>query len=112
MDADINDITVEIPEKNTKGTDESTNNRNAVSVNSRRMSNTALDIYTEIRSTKEEELKEVIGIKDARIAQLEQKIKTLENAMSEAMEEEQDRGKKKQKFAETSKEEGKVSENL
>ena len=112
MDADINDITVEIHEKNTKGTDESTNNRNAVSVNSRRMSNTALDIYTEIKSTKEEELKEVIGIKDARIAQLEQKIKTLENAMSEAMEEEQDRGKKKRKFKETSKEESKVTENL
>ena len=112
MDANIDEITVEIPEKNTKETDVSSNSSNTSSTNRRKMSNTAMDIYAEIRSTKEDELKEVIDEKNARIAQLEQKVKTLENAMKETIEDEQDRGKKKRKLADSCKEESKVTENL
>ena len=56
MDANIDEITVEIPEKNTKETDVSSNSSNTSSTNRRKMSNTAMDIYAEIRSTKEDEL--------------------------------------------------------
>ena len=112
MDANIDEITVEIPEKNTKETDVSSNSSNTSSTNRRKMSNTAMDIYAEIRSTKEDELKEVIDEKNARIAQLEQKVKTLENAMKETIEDEQDRGKKKRKLADSCKEESKVTEKL
>ena len=83
-EVDINDISIEM---NTEinNTEQNTNNEKILSksnkevtVTPRRSSNTALDIYSEIRNKKETELLELLEEKNKKIAALEMKIATME----------------------------------
>ena len=60
FDADIDDIAIEIPDKIISKHDEPSSNSGKESIHRRKMSNTAMDIYSEIRSKKEEELLDII----------------------------------------------------
>ena len=112
FDADIDDIAIEIPDKIISKHDEPSSNSGKESIHRRKMSNTAMDIYSEIRSKKEEELLDIIEEKNNKITDLQKKIVTLENAIKETSEKEQDRGKKKRKLAESCNNESNAHENL
>ena len=70
-----------------------------VTTTPRKSSNTALDIYTEIRNKKETELLDLLDEKNMKIAALEMKIATLEKELKERFNEpEEDRTTKKRKL--------------
>ena len=104
-EVDINDISIEM---NTEinNTEQNTNNERILSksnkevtVTPRRSSNTALDIYSEIRNKKETELLDLLEEKNKKIATLEMKIATLEKEVKErTTEPEEDRTTKKRKL--------------
>ena len=60
FDVDIDDIAIEIPDKIISKHDEPSSNSGKESIHRRKMSNTAMDIYSEIRSKNEEELLDII----------------------------------------------------
>ena len=104
-DADINDINIELePHDETTSIpkpNESSSNSDTTSIYQRKYSNTAMDIYTEFKSKREDELLEIIEGERSKNAVLEQKIHTLEHALKETLDKEQERGQKKRKLEES-----------
>ena len=104
-DADINDINIELePHDETTSIpkpNESSSNSDTTSIYQRKYSNTAMDIYSEFKSKREDELLEIIEGERSKNAVLEQKIHTLEHALKETLDKEQERGQKKRKLAES-----------
>lgn len=104
-DADINDINIELePHDETTSIpkpNESSSNSDTASIYQRKYSNTAMDIYSEFKSKREDELLEIIEGERSKNAVLEQKIHTLEHALKETLDKEQERGQKKRKLAES-----------
>ena len=84
-DADINDINIELePHDETTSIpkpNESSSNSDTTSIYQRKYSNTAMDIYSEFKSKREDELLEIIEGERSKNAVLEQKIHTLEHAL-------------------------------
>lgn len=110
LECDINDVAIEIiNETREQNTQESTV---TTPVFPRRSSTTAMDIYSEIRTKREEELLEMIDKKSSQIVELEIKIVKLENDMKQITERDQETSKKKRKLRETCDEDDKVNENL
>ena len=103
IDADINDINIEIEPDDENTTmlkpNEPSSNSDSTPIYQRKYSNTAMDIYSEFRSKREDELLEIIEGEKSKNAVLEQKIHTLENALKETLDKEQERGQKKRKLA-------------
>ena len=110
LECDINDVAIEIINE----TREQNTQESAVTtpVFPRRSSTTAMDIYSEIRTKREEELLEMIDKKSSQIVELEIKIVKLENDMKQITERDQETSKKKRKLRETCDEDDKVNENL
>ena len=104
-DADINDINIELEPHDETTTipkpNESSSNSDTTSIYQRKYSNTAMDIYSEFKSKREDELLEIIEGERSKNAVLEQKIHTLEHALKETLDKEQERGQKKRKLAES-----------
>ena len=101
---DINDISIEMTTE-INNTKQNTNNEKILSKSNkevtttpRRSTNTALDIYTEIRNKKETELLDLLDEKNMKIAALEMKIATLEKELKRFNEPEEDRTTKKRKL--------------
>ena len=110
LECDIDDVAIEIiDETREQNTQESTVTTPAFP---RRSSTTAMDIYSEIRTKREEELLEMIEKKSSQIVELEIKIVKLENDMNQITERDQETSKKKRKLRETCDEDDKVNENL
>ena len=110
LECDIDDVAIEIiDETKEQNTQESTV---TTPVFPRRSSTTAMDIYSEIRTKREEELLEMIEKKSSQIVELEIKIVKLENDMKQITERDQETSKKKRKLRETCDEDDKVNENL
>ena len=110
LECDINDVAIEIiNETREQNTQELTV---TAPVFPRRSSTTAMDIYSEIRTKREEELLEMIDKKSSQIVELEIKIVKLENDMKQITERDQETSKKKRKLRETCDEDDKVNENL
>ena len=114
IDADINDIAIEIPEesKTIEKPDGAPSTSGENSIQRRKTSNTAMDIYSELKSKREEELLKIIDEKISKITVLEQKIIKLEEAQKETSDKEQERGKKKRKLAENCNEDSTMNKNL
>ena len=114
IDADINDIAIEIPEesKTIEKPDGAPSTSGEKSIQRRKTSNTAMDIYSELKSKREEELLKIIDEKISKITVLEQKIIKLEEAQKETSDKEQERGKKKRKLAENCNEDSTMNKNL
>ena len=99
LDCDIDDVAIEIiDETREQNTQESTV---STLVLPRRSSTTAMDIYSEIRTKREEELLEMIEKKSTQIVDLEIKIVKLEHDMKQISERDQETSKKKRKLRET-----------
>ena len=66
IDADINDIAIEIPEesKTIEKPDGAPSTSGENSIQRRKTSNTAMDIYSELKSKREEELLKIIDEKN------------------------------------------------
>ena len=110
LECDIDDVAIEIiDETKEQNTQESTV---TTPVFPRRSSTTAMDIYSEIRTKREEELLEMIEKKSTQIVDLEIKIVKLEHDMKQISERDQETSKKKRKLRETCDEDDKVNENL
>ena len=114
IDAAINDIAIEIPEesKTIEKPDGTPSTSGEKSIQRRKTSNTAMDIYSELKSKREEELLKIIDEKISKITVLEQKIISLEEAQKETSDKEQERGKKKRKLAENCNEDSTMNKNL
>ena len=110
LECDINDVAIEVLDE----TREQYTQKSTVStpVLPRRSSTTAMDIYSEIRTKREEELLEMIEKKSTQIVDLEIKIVKLEHDMKQISERDQETSKKKRKLRETCDEDDKVNENL
>ena len=93
IDADINDISIEIPDesKTIEKPDGTPSTSGEKSIQRRKTSNTAMDIYSELKSKREEELLKIIDEKISKITVLEQKIISLEEAQKETSDKEQER---------------------
>ena len=79
---DINEVTISINEESSQPETGSRQEKNPTSLKMqkatpRRASATALDIYSEIRNTKEKELLQIIDEQRSRIAELENEVSTL-----------------------------------
>ena len=86
----------------------------AISVNTpkilpRRSSSTAMDIYSEIRQSKEEELRRIIQEQESKIALLENEVTTLRNII-ESSKDSEERENKKRKRADGSTDDGLIQE--